>query len=354
MTWKRYLSIIFGVAVALGIMLYAWVLMVDPYDDVWFSPRFDRALVSTNQRYSYPALARSPKFDSTITGSSSVRLLRPKQLNELLDASFVNLSMDSGLPYEQLQILKLFARHHPQMKYAILGVDWHLWCGVPPLITERGFPHWMYDENAWNDLFYLFNFTALEMSLRQAGYLAGVVTPVYDADGYRNFLPPASVYDLDKAQRILYTGEAPHVVPPLDPAFQADAETRAQWTYPTLDMLREVLTLLPESTQKILLVPPSHHARLPLPGSREHARVEECKSRMAILAGEFPNTVMLDFAQRTDITLKDENFWDRMHYTVEVADVLGEAIARGHRTRQSEPGLFEVPTTETPKSTSRD
>jgi len=354
MTWKRYVFSIFAVTLVVSAVLYAWVLLVDPYDNVPFSPALERAPVSTNQRYSYPALARSPKFDSTVTGSSSVRLLRPKQLNELFDASFVNLSMDSGLPYEQAQLLTLFARHHPQMKYAILGVDWPLWCEVPPKITERGFPHWMYDDNAWNDLLYLFNFTVLEMSLRQAGYQAGLVTPVYDADGYRNFLPPASAYDLAKVQRLLYKGEVPHVAPPLDPGFQVDAETRAQWTYPTLEMLRDVLTLLPESTQKILLVPPSHHARLPRPGSQEHARVEECKSRIATLAGEFPNTVMLDFAVRSDITLADENFWDRMHYTVEVADVLAESIARGHKTRQSEPGSFEVRTAATPGPVSAD
>ncbi len=342
MSWNRYLFSLFAMTLVVSLTLYLWVLLVDPYDNVPFSPPLDRAPVSTNQRYSYPALARSAKFDSTVTGSSSLRLLRPKQLSKLFDASFVNLSMDSGLPYEQVQILKLFARHHPEMKYVIMGVDWPLWCEVPPKVTERGFPEWMYDENAWNDLLYLFNFTVLEMSLRQSGYLVGVVTPVYDADGYRNFLPPAGAYDLDKVQRILYRGEKPHVAPPLDPAYEADTETRAKWRYPTLEMLRDVLALLPETTRRILVVPPSHHARLPQPGSEEYARVEECKLRIASLASEFPNTVLLDFAKRSEITLADENFWDRMHYTVEVADVLGAAIARGYRTRKSEPGLFQV------------
>lgn len=184
-----------------------------------FHPPFEREPVSKNQRFSYPALARKPRFDSLIVGTSSVRLLRPGQLDPLLKASFVNLAMDSAMPYEQAQIFSLFVRHHPRIRYALLGVDDNLWCrfDAAPQFTHRPFPPWMYDENRWNDLLYLCNSATVEQARRQFLNLIGETKSRQGGDGYSVFVPSESKYDLEKVRNLIYEGEKREVKPAIDP-----------------------------------------------------------------------------------------------------------------------------------------
>ena len=74
-----------GTAAVVAGIVYAFVVLVDPYDTLPLSPPADRPLVAGNQRFSYPSLARSNRFDSAIVGTSSSRLLRPEVLNPLFD-----------------------------------------------------------------------------------------------------------------------------------------------------------------------------------------------------------------------------------------------------------------------------
>ena len=64
--WARYLQTLLGALIACALFVYGFVVLVDPYDSIWFSPAIEREPVSTNQRYSFPALARADRFDSAV------------------------------------------------------------------------------------------------------------------------------------------------------------------------------------------------------------------------------------------------------------------------------------------------
>lgn len=343
MSWRKFWMTILGTTLGISAFLYTAVLVIDPYDTVWFSPPFARAPVTTNQRFSFPALARKAKFDSAIIGTSTTRLLRPVDLNPFFGASFVNLSMNSGTAYEQLQILKVFARSHPRAKVVIFGVD-VIWCEVQERydrFTYRPFPPWMYDENRWNDLFYLFNLPALEEAGRQLAYLTGLRPLKYGLDGHTNFLPPQSEYDLKRAQQNIYGSETPGRKEPANPPYQPTAEERASWTYATHELFPKLLALLPEETLKVLMFVPYHRYSQPQPGSFHEARWRECKRRLTDIAARFANTHVLDFMIDSAITRHDENYWDTLHYSVSVARQLARLMARGVRERRGVPDLFD-------------
>ena len=105
MGWSRYLKFVLGSALMVAVVIYAFILVLDPYQNVPFSPALNRAPVSTNQRFSYPSIARDPGFDSVVIGTSTSRLLDPRLLGELTGASFAYLSMNSATAYEQLTAL---------------------------------------------------------------------------------------------------------------------------------------------------------------------------------------------------------------------------------------------------------
>src|SRR5271157_307881 len=125
--WRRFFQAMLGTAFAGAALLYAFIAIVDPWDTLPLSPPMARAPVSTNARFSFPALARSDQFDSAVIGTSTSRLLRPAELNPAFGAHFVNLSMNAATAYEQTRILDVFARAHPQAKVVILGLD-VAWC----------------------------------------------------------------------------------------------------------------------------------------------------------------------------------------------------------------------------------
>ena len=343
MSWRPALTACLAALFGVGSALYAAILIVDPYDTVWFAPPLPRAPVATNQRFSYPALARKPRFDSAVVGTSTTRLLEPARLDPLFDGRFVNLSLNSGTAYEQMRLFDVFVRHHPAARTVIFGID-ATFCqvgGVAEKFTPRPFPAWMYDEDRWNDLLHLFNFPAVEETGKALATLLGWRPVKYGADGYTNFLPPRSAYDPAKARRYIYGDETPRRHTPVAPPFRPTAAARAAWDFPALPYLAHMLDRAPAAATKILLFVPYHLYRQPPPGSEEAAQLGECKARVTALAARAPGEVhVLDFMIDSQITRIDSNYWDPLHYSTEVAARLAELIARGARTRQGVADLF--------------
>ena len=333
--WRHFWITALASALAAALLLWLSVLLVDPFDAVFFSPAADRTPVATNQRFSFPALARDGRFDSAIFGTSATRLLRPERLDPALDSAFANLSMNSGMAWEQAQLFGLFARAHPRARYVVFGID-QVWCaeGSPgPRLTERPFPPWLYDEDPWNNLLPHFSAHAIETAGRQLAWLTGLAPLRYGRDGYTNFLPDSSEYDLARARRNIYGQSDPLPVAPVapvapaDPAWRPAAGEREAWNWPDHGMFRDMLAALPAETRVVVLFVPYHYYIQPRAGSREAALLEGCKQSLAGLARARGNAVVMDFMIPSDITRTDGNYWDSQHYNVAVADRLADAIA---------------------------
>ena len=322
MAWSRFVRFVLCAVVAIGGAFYAFILILDPYQNVAFSPRLDRAPVSTNQRYAYPALARDQAFDGAIIGTSTARLFDPARLNGLLDARFVNLAMNSATAYEQARIYELFMRHHQHVRYLIFGVD-ETWCNRATTIekyTFRSFPEWMYDENRWNDLLYMFNDKALENAVRMSELLLGKREPKYRGDGYRDFTGDFGPYDITVVRERLY-GSAPQQLTDvvIEPSL-----TQSNWEYPLLELFDDLLTKAPRQARTVLLFPPLHAHYV----SSRIANLRECKGRIAALLQNIDNVNVLDFLHLSKMTRADTNYWDALHFTSDIAQTLEKDIAR--------------------------
>lgn len=346
MTWRKFWIGLLATLLGATAFVYATIVVVDPYDTLILSPPFERAPVVSNQRFSFPALARKAKFDSAIFGTSTSRLLRPKQLDNLFGVSFVNLSMNSGTPYEQSRIFDLFARHHPRPGAVIFAID-GAWCVTGDSYTKftfRPFPPWLYDEDKWNDFLHLLDLKTIEQTGLQFAYLTGIhPAPRRGLDGYTNFLPPRNEYDLARARTHIYGGREPRSKPPAVPPVAPTVAERAAWKFPTHEMFAGMLGRLPAETLKIVMFVPYHAYLQPARGSGEAARWRECKRRFARMAaaGEGTNTHVLDFMISSDITERDENYWDKQHFSLAVAERLGELIAAGAREGRGQTRLFD-------------
>jgi hypothetical protein len=320
--WRRFFGLAVGTAAILAVVIFVFVALVDPFDTLPLSPPADRMPVATNARFSFPALARSDRFDSAIFGTSTSRLLRPAVLNTEFGAHFANLAMNDATIYEQSRLLSVFAQAHPVAKVVMVGLDVRncVTGETYDKLTLRPFPEWMYGDNPWVGYRESFNLYAVQEAGQLLGILIGIKDPVYGRDGYTSFVPPDSEYD--PARVAMHLREAGPDVPP-----GARSGEPATWRYPAIEQLHDDLSRLAESTRKILFFVPYNHVLLQ-PASSSGALVwNECKRRIAKLATQIPNTLAVDFMLPSPITLADDNYWDALHYRVAIADRIAHDLA---------------------------
>ena len=115
--WRRFTASIARTALTGLGLIYVFVAVIDPHDNLFISPDWERAVINTNQRFSYPAIARNPDFDSAVFGTSTSRLLKPSTLGRHLGGRFANLAMNSATAYEQSRMFELFMRHHSDPRH---------------------------------------------------------------------------------------------------------------------------------------------------------------------------------------------------------------------------------------------
>jgi hypothetical protein len=336
-TWARFFRKLITWSLGIGLGIYILIVIIDPFDTLNLSPPLTRVPITRSGRFKFPALARSEKFDSVIIGTSTSRLLQPTVLNPLFEARFVNLAMDASTAYEQFKILDVFTRHHHMPKVVIIGID-SVWCRKGKAFekyTPRPFPEWMYDDNPWNDYLNHFNLFTIEQAGRQLATIVGLRPVKYGLDGYTNFLPDPSEYDLEKARKHLYRNGPKRVAPVEPPVCLSEAKKRGL-RFPAHRLLADALAALPDATQKIAFFPPYHVAGQPRPGSRKAAVLAECKSRVAQIINRVPNGIGIDFMIASPLTTEDRNYWDRVHYSEKTGKLLmgllKEAVAERKET----------------------
>jgi hypothetical protein len=332
--WRCFFRLAAGSAAVCVGLIYVFVVVVDPWSMLPLSLPLDRVPVTSNQRFSYPMLARSPRFDSAIFGTSTSRLLRPDALNPAFDAHFVNLAMNDSTTVEVSSIFDVFVRTHPDPKVVMFGLDVR-WCVTGDSyekLTPRAFPDWMYGANQWRGYAEVFNLFAVQEAGKEFGVLTGLKKPDMGRDGYTRFVPPDSEYDRSRAQAHLreYTVTVPggeRAGPP------------AAWRFPTVEILHADLEKLPPATRKILFFVPYNHRMLPPSGSDGEQVWNECKRRVADLARTMSNADVVDFLIPSPITLEDDNYWDGMHYRAFIADRLAHDLTEAvHGERSADYG----------------
>jgi len=317
--------------VALFIGGYVFIVVVDPYDSIPFSPRWTRATVDRDQAFFYPSLARAARFDSAIIGTSTVRLLRPDDLNERFESRFVNLAMNAASVFEQEAILDIFLRHHPHPKTVIISID-HVNFDEKAFKRHLGdpslWPEWLYDQNPYNN-FPSYRFHTLKHAWRQFLYLSGIQTYKYGQDGYTDFTKPMDKYDLNRARVKIYGTHVPKPIKAVVPPVTMSSQAIRALPFPSLGVLERMLDKLPPETVKILFVTPFHHYTQPAPGSEKEILWQESLRRLTDLAGNQPRTYVLNFNISSPITMEDSHYWDPGHYTVVIAARLPALIEEG-------------------------
>lgn len=326
--WTGYAKTLLLTAGGLVAALYLFVALVDPYDNVPFSPPMERPMMDDNQRFLFPGLVRRGRFDSAVFGTSTARRFQPARLNGLFGGRFANLAINGATAWEQSQIADLFLRTVPAPRTLIFALD-HVWClanADNERLTYGPFPTWMYDDDRWNDLPYLLNGKAVKTAGRLVLHHLGRLPPYLDSDGFRSRVRSDAKWDRATAEAKIWTGRKRTIVP-IEPPYRPDEAERQGWRFPALAWLEELLGRLPAGTQPILVLMPAHVAAQPQPGSAAAAREQECKDRIARI-GAAHGALVADFRLPSRVTIDDANYWDQLHLRAGIADWIEQSLAQ--------------------------
>ena len=330
--WKRFFRILIISLIGFFAAGYLFILIVDPYGMLPISFAFDRGTITAEQRFFYPNLAKKPQFDSTIIGTSTIRLLNPDDLNPLLESKFVNLAMNAASVFEQEAIFNVFLRSHPNPKTVIFDADLAYFDKnnySPHIGTVKSehFPEWMYDENPFNDLL-PYNWRTMQITIKQFKCITGMKPSKFRVDGYEDYTKSMFSHDIDHIREIIYGSKTPKEKSPVEPPVHASPKMIQSIQFPAIKHLDRMLNQLPDTTSKIVIIPPFHHYRQATPGSMDDIKWVEFKRRLAEVTCRYENALLIDFMIKSPITTKDENYFDHIHFTVPIAKEIAHAIAR--------------------------
>lgn len=322
--WKRFVTRAVATA-AIGVAaVYAFVALVDPWGVLPFHIPAERPPISTNARFAFAGLARSDRFDAAIFGTSTMRMLRPAELNQAFDARFANLAMNAATAYEQSRLFEVFLRAHPNPRAVVVGLD-HVWCDAGPLqrYTPRAFPEVFYESSPWPAYREMLSFYAVQEAVRQFAVLTGLMRPRYGRDGYTRFLPPEDRYDAARAAANL---------PPLPPETQRHIPTPpTDLPLPPMALLDHMVTATPRDTRMVLVFMPLWLGAQGAPGSGSAAVTEACREQVVAMAKARGNTVVLDYWRASPITREATHYWDPMHYRDAIAERIEAALRQAAR-----------------------
>ena len=313
--WGRWLGVFVG-ALALGAgLVFALVLVVDPYDSGRVGLTGIKGVNDASPRTANASRARDPQFDSAIIGNSTGQMIKPSELSRLTGLRFVQLTVPGTGPREQLAIMDFFLRKHAKVGALVIVTD-ESWCARDPALPQQHpFPYWLYGESDRDFLGRLFSSRAVSLTWRRI--LVGL--------GLRQRSAPDGYWDYEA----LGPREFQPVIVPRDDG--GPAPTKVTEDFPGVALLAAAVRKLPSDMPVVLFAPPAYHTMLPRPGSRAAAEEQACNAALRKVVAGRPHSNFIDYRIDNALTRDRANFMDFGHYRAPIARKMEQGIAESIR-----------------------
>jgi hypothetical protein len=314
--WDRCLKACVG-TLAIGLfVVFAFMILVDPYDSGRFGLLGIDGMADRNTTTATVSRARDPDFDSAIIGNSTAQLLDPVALSEATGLKFVQLRVNGASPSAELAVLDFFLRHHPGVRALAIITD-PSWCAhdVAELLPDR-FPFWLYEDSAlgyaermlsWPAVEHAFQRLAIGLSWRKRNDPTGTFRP--------DDIAPQGVFR--------------EINRPSDPRPAATAAFRD--VFPEVARLDDIVKKLPADAGVVVVVPPTFARFVPQPGTVLAAEREACNSALQRIVAGRPHSNFINLRLDNALTRDPANFEDFIHYRPNIAAKVGAGIAASLR-----------------------
>lgn len=308
--WRKWLVAFLGTTVALGIAVYAAVVLIDPFATGRFTPIKSIELASNNARLLKAGLVRDPRFDGAIFGSSTGYPLDPKRIGDASGWRVAQFAIPASLPPSQLRVARAYQRfHRDQASLQIYVLD-HFWCrpGDPASGGWGAFPDWVYESSDSEYLSRILFPEGIKTAAQRVGMWLGFAKPVAREDGFlfKDMVPIPRAQLLTRARP--RTDDAPGA------------------GFPALELLAQHVAALPANVRVAFVFAPPHLSMIPVADSPADARLQACKTRARQIAAARGSSAWLDLMTENEISRDENNYFDEVHYTPAASDRFAAAI----------------------------
>jgi hypothetical protein len=308
--WRQWLAAFLLTAGVLGAVLYTGVVLIDPFSTGRFSLTQSIDIASRNPRLIKGGVARDPRFDAAIFGSSTGYPLDPQKIGAESGWDVAQLAIPATLPPSQLLVARSFQHHHSgRANLQIYMLD-QLWCrpGDPSAGAWGAFPDWIYESSGAEYLSRIFFPEGVTAAARRLAIWAGLAAPPSRGDGF------------------IATNLTPVPQGTLAALVRPSAASAPDDLFPALELLAAHIAPLPDDVRLAFVFAPPFVNTLPVAGSAADERLLACKARARQIARLRPSSAYLDLMTENAITREPANYFDELHYTPAAADAVASAI----------------------------
>ncbi len=152
---------IIGLLVAVALILGAVasvIIYVDPYFH-YHGPQGNLYYELNNERSQNDGIIRHFKYDGMIIGTSMAENFKTSEAEELWGGNFIKVTFAGGTYKEQNDNIAKAIKYNPDLKTVIRSLDYaYLMDDADKVRDDLGdYPEYLYDENPFNDVNYIFN-----------------------------------------------------------------------------------------------------------------------------------------------------------------------------------------------------
>lgn len=297
--WRHWIGSFCVVAVAGLIVLYATIVLVDPFSTGRFAV-FDTVDIAISDRMlAGVGRARDSRFDAAIIGNSHAERFNPRRLDDLTGRRFVQLSVPGLGPPEQMVMARAFLSHHQGPRLALLWVMDHFWChsAQEPALIHPNFPTWLYESSRIDYLRRIYSIEALQATAHRLAIRLFNAPSPWRLDGYVERAPVMSPGWIAREINAPRPVQAPPATEP----------------FPSLDRLDELLSRINQHAVVALVLPPYFLSKIPESGTPAAARLDACKARLADIAQRHAHGEMIDRMRADNVARDPGNFLDATH-----------------------------------------
>lgn len=171
------------------------IIYIDPYFH-YHSPHKDLYYHLDNERSQNDGIIRHFNYDSMIIGTSMAENFKSSEAEELFGGSFIKVPFAGGTYKEQNDNIAKAIKYNPDLKTVIRPLDYaYLMDDKDRVRNDLGsYPDYLYDDNPFNDVKYIFNKQILfDICLPMLGSAReGTPGGVTSFDDYANWMEDAS------------------------------------------------------------------------------------------------------------------------------------------------------------------
>lgn len=155
-SYKRWLVGVLCSSIAFLCLIGCFMIVVDPYFH-FHGPLTGKGYILDSQRYQNDGIVKHFEYDAIITGSSMTDNFKSSELNNLFGVNSVKVPFEGGSFKEVNDLLVTATKYNKSIKMILRGIDYYRFFDEKDLLDYAEYPKYLYDNNIFNDVNYLFN-----------------------------------------------------------------------------------------------------------------------------------------------------------------------------------------------------